>query len=219
MLRLLGEISSYNSVACGYAPPQPPAQNTPAPAPVLQPMPVIDQTRISSAPLGQALVTGEKFELILSASVGSLRATISELSATSFVITIPNLEAGIFSLELETSNGRISYQGLVEVMQSSGSVDESESLPVALPRALQGVNPWSSWLNKSLLAQIEELVAGQEVVTCVTYNDRPGLAARKKALSRAMHACRVAEQLGIETRVFVYGKAPQLADTVKILFR
>jgi hypothetical protein len=215
MLRVLAEITNYNSVACGYTPPQPPAQSTPAPAPVLQPMPVIDQSRIETSAGTEQLLTGERFELIRSASINGLVATISKLRPTSVVIEIPELEAGTHSLDLETTNGRISYQGLIKIAK----LEVIETQEVSTSFSVTGLNPRSSWLNRTALAELEEIFKDQSVVTCISYNDRPGVITRKKALSRAMHACRIADQLGLETRVFVYGKAPELADTVKILFR
>lgn len=214
MLRVFAESSNYNSVACGYAPPQS-QQSTPAPAPVLQPLPAIDQTKIQTAAGDQQLLTGERFELIRSATINGMPATISQLTATSLVLTIPALAAGNYSLDLETANGRISFQGLVEV----GEAFLNQAQLGSTFSVITGLNPRSSWLNKTALAELEQIFRGQSVVICISYNDRPGVINRKKALSRAMHACRIADQLGIETRVFVFGKSPELTDTVKILFR
>ncbi len=217
MLRVFAQISNYNAVACVSPPPQstPSPGSTPTPVPVLQPLPEIDQTRIQTAAGTEQLLTGQRFELIRSATINGMVATLSGLSATSVVLEIPNLTPGNYSLDLETSNGRISFQGLVEVGEASmNPVQVGATFSV-----ITGLNPRSSWLNRAALAELEEIFKGQSVVTCISYNDRPGVITRKKALSRAMHACRIADQLGLETRVFVYGKAPELADTVKILFR
>jgi surface protein len=180
--------------------------------PTLAPMPTIDQSVITVAPGSEIRVTGQNFNLIVSAEIAGESVSLSGKTGEAMTLAIPTLEPGEYTLNLMTTNGKLSVQGFIKV---SSTAVTGESLNAVI----SSLNPWSSWLNKRALAKVEAAVQDQTVVTCIAYNDRPGLAARKKALSRAMHACRIADQLGIETRVFVYGKGPQLADTVKILFR
>jgi hypothetical protein len=219
MLRAFNQISSYSLEGCPFVPPAP--QN-PAPEPVPsapavnQPLPTLDQSLVRTSRGSQKLFTGQRLDLIRSASINGLMATVSQLTATSFVLAIPDLVGGRYSLDLETRNGQISFQGLIEINNVANVVVEEVSETY---RVVSGLNPRSSWLNRPALSKLEEIFEGKKIVTCIAYNHRPGVVARKKALSRAIHACSVAKQQGMTTRVFVYGKAPNLADSVKILFR
>ena len=65
------------------------------------------------------------------------------------------------------------------------------------------MNPRSSFLNLKALAQIADWTQVGQLVVCIAYNDRPVMASRLKAKSRAEHACRIAAAAGAVTKVFV----------------
>lgn len=81
---------------------------------------------------------------------------------------------------------------------------------------LGGLNPSSSFLSAKAVGEIADWVETHQSVGCIAHNDRPGVASRARAKSRAEHACRIAAS-GANTKIFVVGKAPELAPTLKLV--
>lgn len=166
---------------------------------------------ISGAPGSKVTVKGDRFDLILSAQIDGQAVSISDLSNQNIVLLFPEIRPGNYSLVLETTNGRVTYLNQIEVLNNTLSVQNLQSI------VIPGVNPRSSWLDEERIQLIQNLKFEPAEVVCIAYNDKPGIVSRKKAMSRAIHACRVAERQGVQTRVFVYAKAPKLGSTVKLV--
>lgn len=211
-LRFAAQVSTYYTSGC-YSNPasaQPSSEPNSFAAPKL---PTFDKGFVRGFAGQNVEVSGTNLDLILTATAASKPVGISIKSSTTILLAIPVLEPGIISLELETLNGKVVYQGFLEIVaQTPTVVADSEFI-------ISGVNPRSSWLTDEQQKSISALPKEIQTVTCIAYNHVTGLIARKKAVSRAKQACMVASELGYQTKVFVYGKAPRLADTVKILSR
>ena len=149
-------------------------------------------------------LTGKNLELIRSGLVAGNQITVSAPSATSVTLEIPGVQAGTHDVVLQTANGSLRISGAL-------NAQHSERLEV------RGLNPRSSFINRATILDISSWTIPDATVVCIAYNDRPGLVARAKAKSRAEHACRIAAAAGAQTRIFVYGKAPSLAESVRLI--
>jgi hypothetical protein len=173
------------------------------------PLPVFDslnERRVQMMSVSEVTLTGNRLNLIESASVGGQNISISNQTVTSIQFQFPALTEGTYDVLFRTSNGQFT---IAKALLATG----------ALELRLRGLNPRSSFLNRAALTQISDWVESGQPVVCIAYNDRPGITARLKAKSRAEHACRIAAAAGAQTRIFVYGKSPGLAETVKLVVK
>lgn len=154
------------------------------------------------------LITGTRLDLIRTVTMMGRVLTVSAQSETSIRLEVPSFSPGFYNLNFALSAGSLEVSNALHLMEASSSTSSTNPLVLL-------VNKFSSWLSKEARAQIEAWVPPQSQVVCIAYNDRPGIAARKKAVSRAIQACRFV-MTGVNTRIFVYGKAGSLANTVKL---
>lgn len=154
------------------------------------------------------LITGTRLDLIRTVTMMGRALTVSAQSETSIRLEVPSFSPGFYNLNFALSAGSLEVSNALHLMEASSSTSSTNPLVLL-------VNKFSSWLSKEARAQIEAWVPPQSQVVCIAYNDRPGIAARKKAVSRAIQACRFV-MTGVNTRIFVYGKAGSLANTVKL---
>jgi hypothetical protein len=186
-------------------------------APVIIKVPTFDNlvgVEIPALRTFSMTVSGSRLDQISSASLGGQSVTISAMTATSVRFELPALAVGNYDLTLETDNGKAIYTGAFRAI----SIPEAQPTKSAV-LTVEGLNAKSSFITRPGMQQITDWVGKDASVVCIAYSDRPGLVSRAKAKSRAEHACRVARAAGATTRVFVYSKAPGLAETVKLATR
>jgi hypothetical protein len=173
----------------------------------MTPLPVFDSLnarKIQMMKVSEVTLAGTRLDLIQSASVDGKKITISSQTATSIRFQFPALTEGAQDVLLQTSNGQLT---IARALMAT----DIELLN------LEGLNPRSSFINAKAVGAISDWVEKGQSVVCIAYNDRPGVVARAKAKSRAEHACRIAAASGATTRVFVFGKAPGLASSLKLV--
>jgi hypothetical protein len=224
MLRVFAQVSSYSSIGCQQSQSQP-GNSTPTPSQsnnvsaneserFESSLPSVSGTK-AVVQLGSLLVlSGHKLDLVRQVKLADQTLRVISQSNQLLVLDLTGVEPGIYSLRFVTSNGNLTLNDFLEVQRPISTEQSTSSSAI-----ISGLNPRSSWLNKAAIQKLMGIFEGRKQVTCIAYQDRAGLVARQKAVSRANHACRYAKAVGLNTRVYVFGSAPKLADSIKVLFR
>ena len=157
------------------------------------------------------LMRGTDLNLIERIRLDGVTLEFERLNSQEIILRTPPTPVGTYELRFDLTEGVLFVGSALEFYLPASTTLSSSQLLVQ-------ANRFSSWLPSASLERVRNWIPMTSQVVCLAYNDRPGLAARKKALSRASQACGV---LGphFKTRIFVYGKAGSLANTVKLISR
>jgi hypothetical protein len=111
------------------------AAPTPAPAAVPEPSPYsgpIPTNYSDRSPVigDQVVITGVRLNLVTSCTIDRVTAVMSNQSADSFTITIPNgITSGLKDLVMTGPNGKLTAQGALTIQQSIPAITNEASVP------------------------------------------------------------------------------------------
>ncbi|MEY2695662.1 MAG: hypothetical protein RLZZ72_918 [Actinomycetota bacterium] len=201
---------AFDFYECGFEP-----QETQAPvsAPVPVDVAYVVSGVASPVSISQLVLRGSNLDSVTSVTVGSREAKILQQSANSLVMEVAPLAVGRHNLSIAGGLGSLTFVGMIS------SVDHRVQATVApRPKFLSG-DRRSGFLSARVKAQAVEFAKGANSVVCVGYSANSSKGAVAKAQSRAADACRAIAATGVETRLFVFTKAPHLAANVKLTRR
>lgn len=154
------------------------------------------------------VIRGIDLDLIQRVSFNGATLVFQRSTSQSITLQTPPTAPGVYEIRFDLTEGVLYVSSAIEFSLPSISPQINKQLIVQ-------ANRFSSWLPAESTTAIRTWKPSSNQVVCIAYNDRPGLAARKKAISRARHACQLLAP-GVSSRIFVYGKAGSLANTVKL---
>ncbi len=159
------------------------------------------------------VLRGSNLDTVTSVTIGLIQAKILQQSSQDIVLEIGPLPVGRHGLSMLGAQGSVTLVGAV-----SSAANPTELSVAPRPKYLSADRK-SGFLSIRAKAQAVEFAKGAKSIVCLGYSVSSSKAAIAKARSRAADACRAIAATGVETRVFVFTKAPHLAAYVKLMWR
>lgn len=153
---------------------------------------------------------GTRLLSIQSLHVGSSSLKITKLEEESIEFEIPAMAQGKEDLVAMSTQGKITIGSALE-FKPGDTPTMGASISVRVFRHL-------AQIPRASKQQISKWNPPTDSVVCISYPHGPGSEARARALARATKACELVKP-GVKTRVFAFGNAGHLADSVKLVSR
>jgi len=188
-MRLRGTVSNYAIFNLTIAAALPVQNPVTTPAPVIQkPSPMV--TGITGSGTNR-VITGSLLGNITSAKVNGQPVKVITAANGQVEITVPELPAGEYSIELFGADGNVNWQNGLRIQGAPAVQQQQTPSASTQTKDVLGFGGDSASLTKSIKAAIKSSVAGAIEVQCVgaTSNKKVTPADRKLALARAKAAC------------------------------
>lgn len=192
-------------------------EETPPSAPVVYsgPVPVsLNISCLAANTTGTAKLTGERLNIITSATVDGKAITLSSVTASSVTLALPALAAGTYDITYLLSSGSITHQDSLRVCASNTPAAGNPVLVEGATKPFSVAKRFSNYRgdrgpvvarDQAAISAFINANPGLTHVTCVgSTSGRPALPTdRALAMSRAKNACSVVESLvpGVKTRL------------------